>query len=70
MGNQRNKQKNVNRHPIEFVEIIKPFKGETFVMNNEFDEFKDDDNEEKDLDPLLLTWQPRKKVQSIMATKL
>ncbi len=32
--------------------------------------FKDDDNEEKDLDPLLLTWQPRKKTQSIMARKL
>jgi hypothetical protein len=31
---------------------------------------KSDDNEEKDFDPLLLTWQPRKKTQSIMATKL
>jgi hypothetical protein len=70
MGNQKNKQKNVNRHLVqlvEFVEIIEPFKGERFVID---DEFKDDDNEEKDFDPLLLTWQPRKKTQSIMARKL
>jgi len=70
MGNQRNKQNNVDCHLVEFVKIIEPFRGEMFVIDGEFNESKGDDNEEKDLDPFLLTWQPRKKTQSTMATKL
>jgi hypothetical protein len=30
-----------------------------FVINDEFDESKGDDDEEKDLDPLLLVWQQK-----------
>jgi hypothetical protein len=40
MGNQRNKPKIVDCHLVEFVEIIEPFKGETFVIDDEFDESK------------------------------
>jgi len=40
VGNQRNKPKNVDCHQIEFVKIIKPFKGEMFVIDDEFDESK------------------------------
>ncbi len=40
IGNQKNKPKNVDYHLVEFVEIIEPFKGETFVIDDEFDESK------------------------------
>jgi hypothetical protein len=40
MGNQRNKPQNVDCHLVEFVEIIEPFRGEMFVIDDEFDESK------------------------------
>jgi hypothetical protein len=40
VGNQINKPKNVDCHQIGFVKIIEPFKGEMFVIDDEFDESK------------------------------
>jgi hypothetical protein len=56
MGNQRNKQKNVNCYLVAFIKIIEPFRAKMFIIDDEFDESKGEDNEEKDLNPFLLTW--------------